>query len=392
MSIRSCRRRQKVDPSYYIGYCSDKQSIEEIEHQFALLEAKQKENPTVSTFEAAKAVFKVFATPEQIPYDAWMALGEESFTGEFDDDDCFAPAYGDFDEDGFPRKGQRLGMKPNRKGKGTAGQTSMANVTQVEHLGAGVDLWPFYKVRQVRAQAGVMVHKDFPNCIQFKSREQFIREISESSYHLVDNINVNTFKKIVGDQCDAIIMDVPFGQNGWDYTKLYNWLCQLKPHLDRCFIVSWASPDDLDGIVEAFRRADFKFCDSMAVELLDTFERPYVVKDDEHRWPRDSRMAVMFRTQDIARNDLKQQRVKDTGFGIVAEGAKTYGRTSMPMTIHNIIEIMLPPRRNSQRVFVELWPSFFHRSKGWILIDELPNDTPYVRPEPVAYDPRAQFE
>ena len=84
-------------------------------------------------------------------------------------------------------------------------------------------------------------------------------------------------------------------------------------------------------------------------------------------------MAVMFRTNDITRGDLKQQRVKDTGFGIVQRSEKSFGRPGTPMTIHNIIETMLPPRQGKKRVFVELFPGFFSRRPGWISIDESSN-------------------
>jgi hypothetical protein len=87
-------------------------------------------------------------------------------------------------------------------------------------------------------------------------------------------------------------------------------------------------------------------------------------------------MAIMFRTNDINRSDLRQQRVKDTGFGIVAESGKTLGRLSMPMTLHTIVEIMLPDRKAGPRVFVELWPNFFNRRPRWIQIDEIPDAAP----------------
>jgi hypothetical protein len=112
----------------------------------------------------------------------------------------------------------------------------------------------------------------------------------------------------------------------------------------------------------------------MSVELLDSMNRPLVIKTDPSGVPRNSRMAVMFRTDDIIRNDLRQQRVKDTGYGVVSEHGKSYGRLSMPQTLHSIIEIMLPDRKTGPRVFVELWPNFFCRRPKWICIDEIPQD------------------
>jgi hypothetical protein len=91
--------------------------------------------------------------------------------------------------------------------------------------------------------------------------------------------------------------------------------------------------------VKVFRREPFIFCESIAIELVDGFGRPRVVDIDANGFPRNSRMALMFRTNDIVCSDLKQQRVKDTGFGSVDFGGKMYGRLSMPMTIHTIVEV-----------------------------------------------------
>ena len=123
-------------------------------------------------------------------------------------------------------------------------------------------------------------------------------------------------------------------------------------------------------ITNAFHKANYVFCDSISIELIDPLNRPIIINTDSANFKRESRMAIMFRTKDINRCDLKQQRVKDTGYGIVYENGKSNGRLSMPLVIHNIIEIMLPPRKGNPRVFVELWPSYFTRPKQWILIDE----------------------
>lgn len=240
----------------------------------------------------------------------------------------------------------------------------------IEHLAAGIDLWPAYKVRQVGASGGVIVHRDFPNRIMIRARSSFRREIEAAHWTAVPRITVECFQRLVGQQCDAIIMDPPFGHNGWTKQTFQDFLVKLKSDLSKCFIVCWLDPDCVSDVVEAFRETKFVFCDSMAIELIDAFGRPLNVTTDACGFPRNSRMAVMFRTNDIARSDLKQQRMKDTGFGVADSHGKTYGRYSMPMTVHMILEVMLPPRKTVNRVFVELWPNFFRRRTRWILIDE----------------------
>jgi hypothetical protein len=196
------------------------------------------------------------------------------------------------------------------------------------------------------------------------------REFAAANWNVVDRITVEEFRKFVPGQCDAILMDPPFGFNGWTVEMLGQFIATLKPSLHKCFLVCWADPDYFQDIVQMFKTEQLVFCDSMAVELLDGFGRPRTVNIDSHGLPRSSRMALMFRTNDIVRSDLKQQRVKETGFGITALKGKTYGRMSMPMTIHNILEVMLPARQTGERVFVELWPNFFDRRRKWVLIDE----------------------
>lgn len=382
--------RKRIDPLHYALYCNDEESLEDIEEKFRMLDKRTEGASEEELMDAAREVFRLTATPEQMPnVEMWFELHEGD--GAYDDDeDVFEPSYGDDGDELFPRNSRMLRTKG--KQRSAAGQPTLASAAQIEHLGAGVDLWPAYKVRQVRSSGGVITHKEFPNRIPFRTRDEFIREIDTSNYTMVDTIDVDTFRNLVGDQCDAILMDAPFGRAGWTYRRFRDWLSRLKPHLDRCFIVVWTSVDDMDGIMEAFKQAEFKFCDSMAVELLDSFERPHVIRSDWHGLPRDSRMAVMFRTTDIVRSDLKQQRVKDTGFGVVAEGSKTYGRLSMPMTIHTIIETMLPPRKGTTRVFVELWPSFFHRRANWVLIDEKPSPDPPIELDPLPCTRDEQFD
>jgi hypothetical protein len=167
-------------------------------------------------------------------------------------------------------------------------------------------------------------------------------------------------------------MDPPFRGGVWTYKSFGKFIRELHPHLSRCFIVVWVDPEDLEGVIEVFKQDRWVFCDSMSMEMLDPLNRAYTVKTDPSGFPRNSRMAVMWRTADIYRSDLRQQRIKDTGYGVVAESGKTGGRLSMPPTLHSIIEVMLPDRKTGPRVFVELWPNVFNRRPRWIHIDEIP--------------------
>jgi hypothetical protein len=192
------------------------------------------------------------------------------------------------------------------------------------------------------------------------------------------------FRKRVPGKCDAILMDPPFEYNGWTVKEFEGFMEALVPTLEKCFLVCWADPEYLLGVIRVFVCVGLKFCDSMFVELLDGYGRPRDVKDYGEGWPRSSRLALIFRTRDITESDFSPALVRSMGFGIVALKGKTYGRMSMPLTLHNILELMLPEDENGKKVFVELWPNFFDRRHGWVLIDEaspLPEEPQEVEDE-----------
>lgn len=373
------RRKKKAsfDPFHYAAYLPDDESVDNIEERFALLDKLENTTDVSSTTneEIARRVFIQTASPNQVPIDMWFEMEEMEKNGFDDDDENFTPSYGDDDNDDYVPRGRReYGSSGQRKKGGKGGQHStFASTAQIEHMGSGVDLWPAYKVQQNNSSKGTIItHREFPNREVIMTRSQFLQSLSKGpTYNIVDKITVSEINKIVASKrIDAIIMDPPFGHNGWTHESLRLFLKEIKPFLSQTFIVIWADPSDVAGTVDAFAKNEYVFCDSIAVELLDNFERPLTITSDKCGLYRNSRMAIMWRTDDIGRSDLRQQRVKDTGFGVVYPGGKTYGRLSMPMTVHNNIEVMLPPRKDQGRVFVELWPTFFSRRKGWVVIDE----------------------
>jgi hypothetical protein len=362
--------KKRIDPLYYALYAGDDQSAAEIEARFAILEQSVEAAGGVTTEDVARKAFTAYANPKEIPLEVWIDLEDPGHAD--DDSEDFALSFGDRDGDDFvTHRVRRPGARGSRPAR-AAHRSSLITAVSIEHLGAGVDLWPAYKVAQLSAAGGVFVHREFPNRETMRTTSHWRREVQGSArlHHIVDHLDAATFWELVGPQCDCVLMDPPFGHGGWTGQRFLRFLEELKPRLDRCFFVVWVDPHHLPIVVKTMRLAGFVFCDSMCVELLDSFCRPFVIKGDRFGFPRDSRMAIMFRTNDINRCDLKHQRVKDTGYGIVAENSKTYGRPSMPMTLHTIIEVMLPHRKTGPRVFVELWPNWFNRRRNWILIDE----------------------
>lgn len=373
---RQSRKQKNVDPLFYAGYFDDNDNTEYIEDLFSRLEEKEdqlrassSDNPEDQSAQAARSLFVETAQPNQMPVEQWFELQDE-LTNDIEED-IWTPS-SDISEEGGSRRS--IYNRSSRSKHPGAKHSNITTATQVVNLGSGIDLWPTFKLNSVESsESGPIVHTLFPNRTEFVPRDTWKSRIRSASYHKVKEVNVSTILPIIGNQIDLIIMDPPF-DHGWSRNKLHSFLKELHSHLSRTFLVIWADPVHVTSVVEAFSKLDYVFCDSIAVELIDELQHEFVVKDPVG-FKRNSRMAIMYRTNDINRSDLKQQRVKDTGFGIIQLHAKSYDRPSMPMTVHNIVETMLPPRKDANkkeipRVFVEIWPSFFDRRPGWILIDE----------------------
>jgi len=367
--MRPSTRKKKTDPFIYMGYIDDTDSVESIEAKFSMMESKMKENKG-SAEEIARSVFIETVTPKEVPLDVWYELENYGEEGLLQDDD-YEPDFFEGDED-IPRIRSLSRSRSKSSGMDTSG-SNFASFTQIDQLGSGIELWPDYKLRPIEFDDSVaMTHVDFPNTQLGSSRDNFVALCQRCPIHFVDKVSTDSIYEIAGRNIDAILMDVPFGKNGWNYEKFYSFIRDLKESIGHSFFVIWADPEHLTDVVTACTRLDLKFCDSISCELLTPLGAPVQIRLS-NGFNRESRMLVMYRTDDISRNDLAQQRIKDTGWGIATKGGKTYDRYSMPMVAHQILETMLPPRTTKgshPRVYVELWPSYFNRRDGWTMISE----------------------
>ena len=351
-----------------MGYIDDTESVESIEAKFQMLDTKL-ENGKGTVEEIARSVFVETVDPTQVPLDVWYDL--ENYGNEkFIEDDDFEPDFYDGDEE-IPRMRSLSRSRSKSSGMDAPG-SNFASFTQIDQLGSGIELWPDYKLRQVESDANnAMIHVDFPNTQYGLTRENFISLCQRCPINFVEQMTPSAITKIAGNTIDAILMDIPFGKNNWNFDRFISFIRELRDTIVQSFFVIWSDPENLTDVVTACTRLDLKFCDSISAELLNPLGYPLQIPLS-NGFNRQSRMLVMYRTDDISRNDLAQQRIKDTGWGIAAQGGKTYDRYSMPMVAHQILETMLPPRAKSSksRVFVELWPSFFNRRDGWTFISE----------------------
>lgn len=365
------QKKKQIDPLYYSMYVRDDEDPKKIEELFSYLDEQISKNKNSDTQTIARQVFMETATPDQVPMDLWWSMGNEVDDEDKDEDATFTPGRFDDGEEFVARK--HVGSRSkSRSSKTKVGLVSASQ--QIEHLGAGIELWPLYKVQQLDIPPQLTPIHEYPNREAFSTRKRVFETLKQNPINIVNRITADVIHKIVPGHIDAIIMDPPFGHNDWTKKRFRNFIIKLGRYLERTFLIVWADPLNLELIQEVFDESDYVFCDSIAIELLSPTGGPYFLPPDQYGFRAESRMALMFRTDDIVRSDLKQQRVKDTGFGTVYENGKSYGRLGLPLCVHEIIEIMLPDLPNQKRTFVELWPSFYTRRNGWINIDEKVND------------------
>lgn len=374
---RKTRNHKQVDPLLYAGYFDDNEDIRNIEYQFYQMEQleKKSDNSEHAQEEIARKVFRDNADPSQLPnVNEWIEIDSDDAQFRSDDEDFVIGIHENSDDEdsrGFISYNKYSPGHRQKKDKIKKDKSHQMQSTalQISYIGGGVEIWPCYKIeRRDIINIGPIVHTSYQNVTRFQTREAWKEKLNLSTYKVVDNLDVHTLISIAGRKFDAILMDPPFDKS-WTMRRFRNFIHDLLPYLSRTFLVVWADPAFLRGIVEAFKSCNLVFCDSIAVELLDELQHQYIIIDPTG-FPRDSRMAIMYRTDDITRGDLKQQRVKDTGYGITQRSVKSFNRPGTPSTLHEIIETMLPATKGHPRTFVELWPGFFDRRPGWILIDE----------------------
>lgn len=348
-----------------MGYFQDDVPPEKIEEYFAVLEGY--EYMTNNSEEAARQTFYKTADPNLLPVDVWYAMEEE---------DNLDDMHGDFDPVLFDEEEEEAISRRHREKIKTGGSSShfksgetvgSSSALQTETVGAGIEIWGRTKVEYDEEEAPIF--DEFPNVVQFNTVASFKELCQTCPIHVVDKINAASIRSIAGNHVDAFIIDPPLGFNGYTYDSLYHLLKKINDGYERFFMAIWVNPEDMSGVCETALRAKLRFCDSFAIELVDETLRSINVSSTQYF--RCTRMMVLYSSPTVQRNDLAQQRIKDTGWGISIPNGKSYGRHSTPLVPHRIFETMLPNKKGKRkRVFVELWPSYFYRREGWIYIDQ----------------------
>lgn len=363
------RKKKRPDPLEYADYVDDSTNNFDIERRFEQVEnfVKTGENPAV----AARKVYLNFSMPSEIhDIEGWLdvqggILWEDNASDN--DVDFDENMFEDDDEGGFDSRG-----KSKNRGKRIKIST-FSDIFHVERFGMMIERWPIRKLARTtpipaEGLQQVVSEAKMKNFIKISS-EPFKQNEDPKAYVKFPKITSAAVKKhLHGIHIDGFVLDPPLGYNDYDQDELAEFLRSLISHGDNPYIILWADPDTLVDVVDAANKASLKHCDSVAIELFDSLMEPITLRS-RHGFPQHSRMLLMFRAYDAERSSLAQQRIKDTGWGLVYPNGKSHGRLGMPQIPHDILEIMLPAKKR-QRHFVEIWPSRFSLRPNWISIDE----------------------
>jgi len=364
------KKVKKVDPLEYAPYADDEESISNIMYRFRVLEQKLKENEGKQTNkpinDIIREVYLNNVDPKSVAdVNSWLD-GDYWDEKPENDDEFNESLIGDEDEYYIENR------KFRHKSHNVVNHTSVfSNAFPIEKFGADIERWPIGKLKptfQLSAESLDQRYEGFPNKTKVRNLQSIQNALMNMITHSVDIISIEAIKKICPSDADAIIMDPPLGFKNFSTDYFFSFLKDLCMFQTRALLLIWVNPDDFESIIDCCNKADLTFCDSISVELFDSFLEPITIKSGIGL-PHSTRMLLMYRFGTLGRGSLAQQREKDTGWGIAYSKGKSRGRFGMPMVPHDIVEALLPQRKN-KRIFVELWPSRFSPRSGWIYIDE----------------------
>ena len=341
-----------VDPLIYADYVDDSTNLYDIEKRFQLLEMRQRNGENVS--DAARKVYLELSNPSEIhDIDGWLDTSGGVLWDEIASDDDV-----DFDENMFDDDDEG-GLESRDKGKNRGKRikiSTFSDIFHVERFGLMIERWPIRKL----ARTTPIPAEGLQQIVSETKMKNFIEIRHEKFKPLSNPNNYVTYPKITGEivkkqlhriNIDGFVIDPPIGIN-MDQDELADFLTALISCGENPYIIIWSDPDTLVDIIDAANKASLKHCDSVAVELFDGLMEPITLRT-KHGFPQHSRMLLMFRAFDAERSSLAQQRIRDTGWGLVYPNGKSHGRLGMPTVPHEILETMLPAKRR-QRSFVEI--------------------------------------
>jgi hypothetical protein len=94
--------------------------------------------------------------------------------------------------------------------------------------------------------------------------------------------------------------------------KCQKLLVDLVANFLTFFVVIWVDTEFINQIVGICSDSGLGFCDSLTTELLSEDLVPIAIPM-KSGIKRHSRMMMVYRTQNLTRSDLAQQRIKDSG-------------------------------------------------------------------------------
>lgn len=361
-----------MDPLWMASYIDDSTNTFEIEKRFALLDNETKKGLTSD--EAARKVYIENATPAEIgDVDSWLYTDISWENKDSSEDDNFeVNGYGDDDDmndifSGRRKRGANLGKKIKI--------STFSDIFHLEKFGACIERWPIRKLaRTIHISAEGLTQVANPdkmrNFVTIDNNEFSLPE-SVSKYHKLETIDGSIIKKMLKSvgNVDGIALDPPIGIGGYTTEDFTAFLREIIRTGINPYITIWVDPDTIEDVIDTANALNLDPCDSVVVELFDSLMEPIKFKT-KLGFPQHSRMILLYRVKFSDRSSIAQQRIRDTGWGIVYPNGKSRGRYGMPNIANEILETLLPAKKK-QRTFIEVWPSRYSLRPNWISFDEV---------------------
>lgn len=206
---------KKINYKEYLTYILGKTDPLEVEKIFQykqeLIDQKYTED------QANERLLRLYATPENVPLEVWMSLGEENGKEVKDEDDFSSPSYSSSDSMKSYEGGDNDDFSLFRLKES---EENFAKSSKIEKIGGSLELWPKKRVKSmVRENPEETIFSDMMNCIDITTAEKYQEMMDQTKYVIYDRIGLDEIKESVPIETDAIVMDPPLDE-GMDAEEL----------------------------------------------------------------------------------------------------------------------------------------------------------------------------
>ena len=356
--ILNFSKTREIDYDEYIEFILANMKSDEIEEVFKfknyLLNVRHMSDSDVN-----RMLFKRYASPDNVPPDVWFSI-EDKIDQKYDlDDDDFNPEY-----DSYGYSDDEVAIDESY----SIDNTSIGNPSKILKIGGTFELWPDARYRAACPVSAYEIElESVQNSITLQGCNQIQEAMNKTRYIYHDRLGVNEIKQSLPKNTSGIVMDPPLGK-GWLTNQEFLDICEYFHKFENIFIFIWAESSQLSIINNAACFAGLKFCDTIAVELLNEDFNPYHITSSRN-FIKTTKIVMIFQTNKMKTDSFVHQKSKDVNYGVCRPYGKSRGRLGTPQIPHEVIEKMLP-KEKQKRTFVEIWPTRMSPREDWVFIDE----------------------